>query len=257
MSFDFTLRTYRHLLESILQSGYKITGFDNYALTVPQDSKVVIIRHDIDKRPKNALYISEIEVDMDVSSTFYFKNIKKASEVDIIEKIIQNGHSIGYHYREFALCRGNFKNALDLFQKNLAELRKIYPVVTICMDGNPMSRFDNRLLWKNYNYRDFGIIAEPYFDIDYKKVLYLTDSGRRWDGYKYIVRDKVNSDYHFNLKSTFDIINSFKEKRFPDQIMINVHPERWNNNIFFWTEELIGQNFRNLVKKYFFVKRSK
>ena len=39
--------------------------------------------------------------------------------------------------------------------------------------------------------RDFGIIAEPCFDIDFNDVFYLTDTGRRWDGSDVSVRDKV------------------------------------------------------------------
>src|SRR5690625_6415775 len=36
----------------------------------------------------------------------------------------------------------------------------------------------SRDLWKWYSYRDYGIIAEPYFDLDFSRVLYLTDTGR-------------------------------------------------------------------------------
>ena len=38
---------------------------------------------------------------------------------------------------------------------------------------------------------DYGIIAEPYFDLDFDEVFYLTDTGRRWDGDDVSVRDKV------------------------------------------------------------------
>lgn len=62
--------------------------------------------------------------------------------------------------------------------------------LSICMHGSPMSPYDSRDLWKQYNYKDFGIIGKPYFDIDFSKVLYLTDTGRRWDGEKVSVRDK-------------------------------------------------------------------
>lgn len=43
---------------------------------------------------------------------------------------------------------------------------------------------------KYYDYRNYGIIAEPYFDLDFSKVLYLTDTGRRWDGNKVSMRDR-------------------------------------------------------------------
>src|SRR5690625_2901666 len=59
------------------------------------------------------------------------------------------------------------------------------------MHGSPLSRYDNRDLWKSYSYRDYGIIAEPYFDMDFSRVLYLTDTGRRWDGDKVSVRDRA------------------------------------------------------------------
>ena len=59
------------------------------------------------------------------------------------------------------------------------------------MHGSPLSRYDNRKLWEKYDYREFGIIGEPYFDIDFNKVLYLTDTGRRWDGEAVSVRDKA------------------------------------------------------------------
>src|SRR5690625_6548111 len=48
----------------------------------------------------------------------------------------------------------------------------------------------SRDLWKWYSYRDYGIIAEPYFDLDFSRVLYLTDTGRRWDGHKVSVRNR-------------------------------------------------------------------
>ena len=79
----------------------------------------------------------------------------------------------------------------ESFSENLEKLRKIVPVKTICMHGSPMSRWDSRLLWKYYDYHDFGIVGEPYFDIDFDEVFYLTDTGRRWDGEGVSVRDKA------------------------------------------------------------------
>jgi len=81
--------------------------------------------------------------------------------------------------------------AIRDFEWNLEKLRKFYPVKTICMHGSPLSKYDNRKLWEKYDYRDYGIIDEPYFDIDFNVVFYLTDTGRRWDGDSVSVRDKV------------------------------------------------------------------
>ena len=98
-------------------------------------------------------------------------NIKKQVGVlvrydeEIIKQIADLGHEIGYHYENLSTCGGDLRLSIDDFRLNLEKLRKIYPVETICMHGSPLSKFDNRKLWERYDYRDFGIIGEPYFDI--------------------------------------------------------------------------------------------
>ena len=86
-----------------------------------------------------------------------------------------------------------FELAICDFRLNLEKLRELCLVKTICMHGSPLSKLDNRDLWKRYSYRDFGIIGEPYVDVDFKEVLYLTDTGRRWDGDAFNMRDKVET----------------------------------------------------------------
>jgi|ERR1035437_5345325 hypothetical protein len=66
------------------------------------------------------------------------------------------------------------------------------------MHGSPLSKYDSKDLWKKYNYRDYKIIGEPYFDVDFNKVFYLTDTGRRWDGEKVSVTKyflEIQKDY--------------------------------------------------------------
>ncbi|MDZ7760810.1 MAG: hypothetical protein U5L00_11205 [Desulfovermiculus sp.] len=90
-----------------------------------------------------------------------------------------------------ANAQRDLSKAMAHFKTRPAQFRHIYPVSTICMHGSPLSRHDNRDLWKTYDYRDFGIIGEPYFDVDFGQVLYLTDTGWRWDGSSVSIRDKV------------------------------------------------------------------
>ena len=72
-----------------------------------------------------------------------------------------------------ATTRGHVKQALGDFEIHLKELRKLAKVSTICMHGSPFSKYDNREMWKSETYKNYGIIGEPYFDIDFNKVLYL------------------------------------------------------------------------------------
>ena len=151
------------------------------------------------------------------------------------------------------------KIVIGLFEKHLEEIRKYYPVKTICMHGSPLSKYDNKLLWKYYNYKDYGITGEPYFDIDFNDVFYLTDTGRRWDGDRVSIRDKVNrspiTDYQSQktwptYHSTSQIIKAIKRGTFPKKAMITFHPQRWTDNPFLWTKELVWQNLKNVGKSF-------
>ncbi|MBN1932426.1 MAG: hypothetical protein JW786_12550, partial [Desulfobacterales bacterium] len=156
--------------------------------------KVVILRHDVDKIPLHSLRTAEMENELGIKGTYYFRVIKNELSGEVINNIAKMGHEIGYHYDDLNDAGGDSEKARDLFQKNLALLRKVAPVNTACMHGSPLSRHDNKDLWKHADYREFGIIGEPYFDIDFTKVLYLTDTGRRWDGDRVSIRDRVSGE---------------------------------------------------------------
>jgi len=95
-----------------------------------------------------------------------------------------------------------FESAIESFGRNLEKLRKYADIKTICMHGSPMSRWDSRLLWKYFDYREFGVECEPYFDINFEDMLYLTDTGRKWNGSAFSVRDKAWGSPSSRLRRT-------------------------------------------------------
>ena len=250
---DFTLTTYKTLLQELITNSYSFQTLQDF-IQKPETA-TVILRHDLDRKPENALVIAKIEKEIGIKASYYFRIIKESYDENIIKQIAEMGHEIGYHYENLTTCGGDLRLSIDDFRLNLMKLRKFYPVKTICMHGSPLSKFDNRLLWKKYDYRDFGIIAEPYFDIDFDEVLYLTDSGRCWSNSSAIVRDKVKSKFDITIKNTHHLIEKIKNNELPDKIMINVHPQRWTDRPLLWVKELVGQNVKNVVKKYFYVKK--
>lgn len=243
---DFTLSIYRKLIEQINDSGYAFQTVENF-IENPED-RVAILRHDVDRIPKNALKMALIEKKFGISSSYYFRIIGKVWNKKIIKKIADLGHEVGYHYEDLSLKKGDTEKAIEHFEKNLKKIRKIYPSKTICMHGSPLSCLDNRDLWKIYNYRDYGIIAEPYYDIDYSDVFYITDTGRSWNNENVSVRDQVDSGFNILINSTFDIINLVKSDQLPDKIMINTHPHRWFEYGLGWYKELMGQSLKNSIK---------
>ena len=242
---DFTLNTYQLLLKALLKAGYSFQTFEEF-LEKPSE-RVVILRHDVDALPQNSLATAQLEKELGIRGSYYFRIVRQSNKPAFIKKITDLGHEIGYHYEDLALLKGNMEKALAEFEKNLGYFRNYYPVKTICMHGSPLSRYDNRHMWQENNYRDYGILGEPYFDIDFSKVFYLTDTGRRWDGEKVSVRDKVNNPFSLNFKTTHEISHRINE--LPDLIMITIHPQRWTNKSLPWMKELVLQNVKNLVKK--------
>lgn len=244
---DFTLKTYKLLLSELKKAHYTFYSLERFLTDNNFAEKVVILRHDVDRNPYNALKMAKLEFSMGVLVTYYFREAETKYSW-IIKKIASLGHEIGYHYEDLSRTNGDFERAIAMFGINLNKLREFYPVKTICMHGTPFSKWDNRLLWRKYDYKTFGIIGEPYFDIDFNKVLYLTDTGRRWNATNVNVRDKVDASSSYNIKATFDIISALKRKLLPKQIMLTVHPQRWHDNLLLWCTELIWQNVKNVGK---------
>ncbi len=251
---DFTRKKYRKLLIQLKESSYKFVTFEEYCKrNLPQ--RFVILRHDVDLRPNNSLEVAIDEKKIGARSTFYFRAVPGSWNEEIIKSIYQLGHEVGYHYESLTTCNGNVESAYLDFCNNLNKLRKIGPVKTICMHGSPRSPYDSKDIWKAYDFKTLGLLGEPYLSADFSKILYLTDTGRRWDGYKVSVRDKIeNYQNEWNAKgwsfhSTDEIIKALKENRLPNQLMITTHPQRWNNMGFSWIKELFMQNAKNIIKK--------
>lgn len=59
--------------------------------------KVVILRHDVDERPQNALKMAHIEYRLGIRATYYFRILKISNDPDVIAEIVRMGHEIGYH----------------------------------------------------------------------------------------------------------------------------------------------------------------
>jgi len=274
---DFSLKIYKKLLDTLLNQGFSFQSFQEF-IEKPEQ-KTIILRHDVDKLPENSLHFAKIQHELGIKGSYYFRMVPESFNSAIIQEIARLGHEIGYHYEDIDFATQNLKikdkriktkveferelaeEAIVLFEKHLAELRKYYPVKTICMHGSPLSKYDNKLVWKYYNYRDYGIIGEPYFDVDFNTVLYLTDTGRRWNGEKVSIRDKVNNAKDSPLgdtgasagnnqtfRNTFDIINAAEKGELPNQILFTFHPQRWSSKPFPWVKELVLQNVKNVVK---------
>ncbi|MET2984885.1 polysaccharide deacetylase family protein [Aureibaculum conchae] len=243
---DFTFKKYKELVQALKDQGYTFQTFEDFIKS--PNKKVVVLRHDVDRRSPHSLDQGKDEIDVGAVGTYFFRIVPESNQPKVMKAIVDMGHELAYHYEDLGMARGNYEKAYESYKKNLDYFRKFYPVSTICMHGSPANSIDNRDIWKKYNYRDFDIIGEPYFDIDFDEVFYITDAGRRWNNTKVSVRDKVTTKYNFPLKTTDDIIKLVKNDTLPDKLMINTHPHNWSNFGLLWIWILSWQNFKNIIK---------
>ncbi len=228
---DFTIKTYRNLLQVLKNGKYELQPFAEF-IENPAE-KAIILRHDVDERAKNALKMAQAEQEMGIRAPYYFRIVKISNKPEIIEKIVALGHEIGYHYEDYSSCNGNIEKAIAQFKENLAYFRSYYHVVTVCMHGSSMSEHDNRHIWEHVELSEFGLIGEPYLSVDYNKVFYMTDTGRRWDGSKYNVRDTVQNKHKLSFHRTGEIISAIRNGKFPAQVLLQSHT-LWTNNLIEW-----------------------
>ena len=254
---DFTINKYKELVSALKDAGYEFVIYAEYAEGRRAD-KLIVMRHDVDKLVERARQLAEVENDMGVRASYYFREKFIDDDSDEIRYIESLGHEVGYHYEDFVMEKGDVDKAYAMFVRNIEKMRQVADVKTITMHGSPMSRFNSKDMWRVYDYKKLGLIGEPQFDVDWDEMFYLTDTGRSWNGVNR--RDKV-VDFKsvweakgWVYKTTDDVIKAVREGSFPKQLMMTTHPQRWADNMCEWIKEFVMQGIKNLVKKFFLLR---
>ena len=167
--------------------------------------------------------------------------------------IANMGHEIGYHYETLDKAKGNYEKAITIFENELSKFREIAEIKTICMHGNPLTKWLNRDLWSRYDFKDFGIIGEAF--LSFEDIAYFSDTGRTWAD-KYKVKDYIPSDEacgedlkkRETLKCTDDLVSLIGNGN-QQTAYILTHPERWSNGIIGWIMGYSKDMAVNLGKK--------
>ena len=248
MNLDFTFAKFRELCDVISNTGYELLTIKEYLQGNNEQERFVILRHDIDVKPERGLEMAEIEKEYGVRSTYYIRMTEEVFKPLIIRKIAEMGHEIGYHYETLDKAKGNKTKAIEIFKQELNKLREVCTVDTICAHGNSLTPWDNRSLWDNYNFEDYGIIGEAYLSINFENILYLSDTGLNWSN-RYKVKDIVynsNSNVLSGIKSTDDVIELLKQKKV-NHICLLSHAS-WVDSFGVWVKELVWRKVKNVGK---------
>jgi len=210
--------------------------FDDYFRLTPKPRSFCLIRHDVDRKPHNALKMARLEHSLNIVSTYCFRTKKHTFKSDIILAIASMGHEIAYHYESLSDTRGDMDEAIKDFQNNLAKLRKIAPISTICSHGRPFSPHDNKDIWKDERnhhklIHHYHILGEIYLDIDYSDIAYINDTGRNWRLKKANRRDHVDTNVSLDFPDGRSL-SAYLNERPHRKMVFQIHPERWSEQNF-------------------------
>jgi len=232
---DFTAARYESICRALAESGYRPVTMREYVAGA-RPGKHVLIRHDVDRTIYPALDMARLEHRYGIRSTYYVRYKNHILDRAAIARIAELGHEIGYHYETLDTARGDYEMALEIFRQELLDLRRDFDISTIAMHGNPLSRLNNRDLWKRYDFRSLGLTGEAYLSVDFDEIPYFSDSGRSWDE-RYKIHDTVaQTGPRLAVRDTGGLVALIRSGRLRS-LYILAHPIIWTPDRGLWYKE--------------------
>ncbi|WP_266081911.1 hypothetical protein [Haladaptatus caseinilyticus] len=221
----FSLLDYRHLLETALEQNYNFYTVAEYFTADSIESPSIVLRHDVDRRVGNAVAMAELETELGIDATYYFRT--STFEPSIASRMETEGHEVGYHYEDLAKARGNVNRSHARFAANLESFRQHVSIETICSHGSPLSPHLNTDMWKDARTpADYDLLGKAY-DIEAAADgsddrVYFSDTGRDWN---------ASVPGIGAIHETDDVIRAL-ESGDCSAVYLLAHPSRWSTSHF-------------------------
>jgi hypothetical protein len=220
----FRLADYSDLLYALREKGYRLGPVSAYFESAPPP--FIFLRHDVDRLSSRAVHMAAAERDLGVKATYYFRcDSRMGFPEENIRFVVELGHEIGFHYETVVRLKDRADEVPDRFRQELAALRAIAQVRTVTAHGSPLSRLSNAGYTKKIDLRELDLIGDPAVNIDFSRVLYITDSGGVY-GSPNNLRDWSDDK---NLREPTPPLQLSKvlDPRQEPLVVLSSHPERW------------------------------
>ncbi len=224
------IEEYKAILTKALSLKYSVISLKDYLTFQPE--KAFILRHDIDYKSKATSMMFNIERDLGVTASYYFR--KSTFNLPLMKEIENYGSEASLHFEtvsDFAKAKSvyskkelnNFKwkeICLNNLKADIDNLRNNYGLKcsTIASHGDPRNNLIETanyfLTWEENAYKKLDIQLEVYN----KNFISSLDA--------YISDDspEINNGYHYNN-------NPFDEmKKGYSKILFLTHPNHWHWN---------------------------
>ena len=122
-------------ISAIAESDFQVLKIADYIKRDAIPEKFVIIRHDVDLDPHCQVRFAELENDLDIHTSYYFRYIDKVFDENVIDRIFALGHEVGYHYEVFTKTGGDPVIATNLFREEQSVFTGRWQSETVCPHG--------------------------------------------------------------------------------------------------------------------------
>lgn len=247
-SMDFTLTKYASIIDAATRAGLTVYPVVDWHRLVASERRGIMMRHDVDRRPRNALAMAQLEAERGIRSSYYFRIVPSAFDTAVIKEIASLGHEIGYHYEDWYLAGRDPEKARGLFERHLGMIRDIAPVRSIAMHGSPLSSENNMTIWDHFDFSGYDVI-DAILSFDYSGYVFFTDAGRTFGQTGANLRDYLGNASSIPSVRNSDQLATYILTSPSCPIQINVHPERWNEPGWDWYRQWTLDVGANVAKR--------
>lgn len=225
------LKYYGYYITLAKENGYNVCTMSEF-YKHPTEGKHFVLRHDVDHKTPATRRMFNLEKKLHVRSTYYFR--KSTIDIKLMNDMIDAGFEVGFHYetlsdyaiennlsriteKDIEISRERLKQEIREFNKLIK--RPIQSVVGHGSKKNLEIGKSNNVLFKDQEYRDFGILFEGYDDELYSKYVdtHIMDGSLR-----------INSGFSYR-QNPIDAITSADKN-----IIFLSHPNHWYKTFSQW-----------------------
>lgn len=223
------LKTYRKYIDYAKQQGYKICSLSEFYENKDESLNHFILRHDVDYFEKATKKMFEVEKELGVHSTYYFR--WSTIDENLIQDMLNAGFDIGLHYETVAtyIRENNIQNKEDInisvvqsqLKDEIKEFKTKYNpnMSSCCSHGaseNIQLGISSNSILENVNYDEYGIIFEAYDERMYSDY-----------GIYHIMDQNIRNNFGFAYSS--NPIDGINEER--KNILFLAHPTHWFSSL--------------------------
>ena len=184
-SYHHSFTYYDSVLSLLQSSRYKVFTVEGYLKDGPDPNKVnIILRHDVDFSVKSAEEFAKLEEARGIRSTYYIRvrgPYNASTLKDWLSSLNKEGFEIGLHYEDPYVDNWSWTLAVRDFGKDLALLRTMTPVKTVCAHGNSEhQKYNNDALFNFTTLQTWNLQGEAALSFQGKGYQYFSDSNNAW-----------------------------------------------------------------------------